>query len=79
MSHSLLNSSRQEVDRMNSEIVKGDTAYAKLVCENGKEFYMKELECEIGREAKLSSPKYFCIAETNTISKNHAKIFWDQA
>ena len=37
---------------------------------------MSEEEFEIGREAKLQGPRYFCLAESNTISKNHAKIFW---
>ena len=54
-------------------------AYAKLVAENGKEFYVNELDLEIGRESKLQCGKYFCLAESNTISKNHAKIFWDKA
>ncbi len=54
----------------------GDTAFAKLVAENGRQFYMKELEVEVGRELKMEGPKYFCLAETNTISKNHIKIFW---
>jgi len=38
---------------------------------------MKELHCDIGREAKFSGPSYFCLAESKTISANHAKIFWD--
>ena len=42
-----------EVDAKNSTLVKGETAYAKVVAENGKEFYMHEDEFEIGREAKL--------------------------
>ncbi len=37
---------------------------------------MKEMELEIGRYANKNDPKYFCLAESNTISKNHAKIFW---
>ena len=38
---------------------------------------MNELELEIGREMKLQGAKYWCVAESNTISKNHAKIFWN--
>jgi predicted component of type VI protein secretion system len=53
-------------------------AYAKVVAENGREFYMREEEFEIGREAKLEGPRYFCVAENNTISKNHVKIFWKE-
>ncbi len=55
----------------------GEEAFAKLVSENGKIFYINELDIEIGRDPKLSSSKYFCLAETGTLSKNHAKIFWD--
>lgn len=39
---------------------------------------MNELEVEIGRENSLKGPKYFCLSEINTISKNHARIFWDK-
>lgn len=63
---------------MNTEVEKGDAAFAKIVCDNGREFYLKETECEIGRDAKGQGPKYFCLSEQNTVSKQHAKIFWDQ-
>ena len=66
----------EHVDVMNSTLEKGETAYAKVYADNGKVFYMSEEEFEIGREAKLQGPRYFCLAESNTISKNHAKIFW---
>ena len=67
-----------QVDALNSTLEKGETAYAKVVAENGKEFYMCEDEFEIGREVKMQGPRYFCLAESNTISKNHAKIFWKE-
>ena len=63
---------------MNSKVGPGETAYAKLVSDNGKEFYINELSIEIGREPKLHGPNYFCLQESNTISKNHAKIFWKE-
>jgi hypothetical protein len=49
--------------KLNPEVIQGETAYAKLVSENGKEYYMKETECEIGRDAKSQGPKYFCLSE----------------
>ena len=52
-------------------------AYAKLVNEFGGFFDMKELEMEMGREIKLQGPKYWCVHESNTISKNHARIYWN--
>ena len=58
----------------------GHTAYAKMVAENGREFYIKEdssLEIDIGREKKDNDPNYFCLADQNTISKRHAQIAWD--
>ncbi len=66
----------EQVDAMNSTLEKGETAFAKVVAENKREFYMFEDEFEIGREIKMQGPRYFCLAESNTISKNHAKIFW---
>lgn len=61
---------------MNTQLELGQTAFAKILVENGPEFYMNELEVEMGRERSMQGPKYFCIGETNTISKNHARIFW---
>ena len=58
----------------------GATAFAKIVVENGREFYIREdssLEIDIGREKRGDDPNYFCLAEQNTISKKHAQIFWD--
>ena len=52
-------------------------AYAKLINDQGGFFFMNELEMEMGREIKLQGPKYWCVAESNTISKNHARIFWN--
>ncbi|CDW82396.1 fork head transcription factor 1 [Stylonychia lemnae] len=66
------------VDKKNSTLDRGEEAYAKLVSENFRVFYMTELEVEIGREKKDNDPKYFCLAETGTLSKQHAKIFWDK-
>ena len=57
-------------------IMDGETAYAKIVSNNGKEFYINELELEIGRDTKSQGPKYFCLSETITLSKNHIKIFF---
>lgn len=63
---------------MNKNFEKGEEAYAKLVGENGKYFYITETELDIGREVRNNDPKYFCLAEHGTLSKNHAKIFWDK-
>ena len=47
----------------------------------GKEFYVKEnvLEINLGREKITDSNDYFQIGDSNTISKRHARIFWDNA
>ena len=53
----------------------GDSAYAKIIAENGREFFIKEdssLEVDIGREKRDGDPNYFCLADQNTISKKHA-------
>ena len=58
----------------------GPAAYAKLVAENGREFFIKEdssLEVDIGREKRDNDLNYFCLADQNTISKKHAQISWD--
>lgn len=52
------------------------------MAENGREYLIQEHEgqisFEIGREKKdLSDPTYFNLAETTTLSKKHAHIFWD--
>ena len=52
-------------------------AYARLVNEYGAIFEMRELEMEMGREKRMEGAKYWCVAESNTISKNHAHIFWN--
>ena len=48
-------------------IEKGQSAYAKIVAENGREFYITEeskLEVDIGRERKVPfDPNYFTLAE----------------
>lgn len=56
----------------------GENAYAKLVSDNGKEFYINEEMIEIGRDSKAQGPKYFCLSEAITLSKNHLKIFYDR-
>ena len=58
----------------------GESAYAKLLGENGREFYIREkssLEIDIGREKRANDPNYFNLADQNTMSKKHASIFWD--
>jgi hypothetical protein len=57
-----------------------DRAYARLVAQNGREFYIKEgskLEIMIGREKKADDLNYFNLSDSNTLSKQHATIFWD--
>ena len=39
---SSLKQSNDMINELNSQIQIGETAYAKLFAENGKEFYMKE-------------------------------------
>eukprot|EP00347_Sterkiella_histriomuscorum_P012827 403367076 len=68
----------EQIDQLNQQLEQSESAFAKLVCNNDKVFYMTELEFEIGREVRPNDPKYFCLAETGTLSKNHAKIFWDK-
>ena len=63
-----------------SKTEKGEVAYAKLVGENGREFYIKEnsnLQIDIGREKKEGDLNYFNLSDSNTLSKKHAHIFWD--
>ena len=57
----------------------GVDACAKIVTEQNREFYLEEgvTEVILGREKKVSKD-YFQIGESNTISKQHAKVFWDQ-
>ena len=57
----------------------GIEACAKIVTFEGKEFYVKEgvLEINLGREKISGANDYFQIGDSNTISKRHAKIFWD--
>ena len=45
----------------------------------GKEFYINEgiFEVCLGRE-KILDDSYFQIGENNTISKKHARVFWDK-
>lgn len=45
--------------KYNSELIEGEAAYAKLVADNGKSFYVKELLCLIGRENRNNDPTYF--------------------
>ena len=65
------------------QVEQGQRAYAKIVSENNREFYITEeskLDIDIGREKKNPlDPNYFTLAEQNTISKKHANIFWDEA
>ena len=53
-------------------------ALAKIITQEGKEFYVKEgvQVIHLGRE-KVYNNEYFQIGDSNTISKRHAKIFWD--
>ena len=57
----------------------GVDACAKIVTEQNREFYLEEgvTEVILGREKKVAKD-YFQIGESNTISKQHAKVFWDQ-
>ena len=65
--------------RQNSKIIIAEEACAKLVTEEKREFYIKEgiKEITLGREKNQDTFNYFQIGETNTISKKHARIFWD--
>jgi hypothetical protein len=59
-----------------------EPCYGKLVADNGREYFIQVydggIKFEIGREKKpLTDPCYFNLAETNTLSKKHAEIFWD--
>ena len=58
----------------------GHKAIAKIITIENKEFYIREnmREITLGRE-KNDIPDYFQIGETNTISKKHARIFWDDS
>ena len=69
---------RDQILADNLTIVTGVEACAKIVTFEGKEFYVKENvhEVNLGREKK-TAPDYFQIGDSNTISKLHAKIFWD--
>ena len=52
------------------------------MAQNGREFYIKEgskLEVTIGREKKTDDLNYFNLSDQNTLSKEHAVIFWDEA
>ena len=48
----------------------GENACAKIVTEQGKEFYLEEgvIEVILGREKKVAK-EYFQIGDSNTISK----------
>ena len=61
-----------------------EPAYAKLVADNGREYYVQqqastgEIKFDIGREKhEPNDPSYFFLAESTTLSKKHAEIFWD--
>jgi len=59
---------------------KTERAYARIVAQNGREFYIKEgskLEIMIGREKKADDLNYFNLSDQNTLSKQHATIFWN--
>ena len=59
-------------------VVTGPIACAKIVTHEGREFYLlpETMEVQLGREAK-SELNYFQIGDSNTISKLHARIYWD--
>ena len=71
---------REQARNLNSKVYKkGEKAHAKLVAENGREFFIQEtssLIVDIGRE-KRTDPNYFNLSDQNTLSKKHAQIFWD--
>ena len=54
----------------------GTDACAKIVTEQHREFYLEEgvTEVILGREKKMAR-EYFQIGDSNTISKQHAKVF----
>ena len=60
-----------------------EPAFAKIVADNGREYYVRaqqtgEIKFDIGREKReLTDPAYFHLAESTTLSKQHAQIFWD--
>ena len=62
----------------NSGCVFGQEALAKVITQDGLQFFIKDgiNEITLGRE-KNTSDTYFQIGENNTISKKHARIFWD--
>ena len=64
---------------MNSrEMEKSQQAgFARIVADNGRTYIMTKIILEIGRDPKSEGPEYFCLAESNTISKNHARIEWN--
>ena len=50
----------------NEPLRKGEYALAKLIGENGREFYITEkstLEIDIGREKRLNDPNYFNLSD----------------
>ncbi len=67
-----------EIVAQNSACIFGSEALAKILTNENKEFYIKEgvHEVSLGREKQLTDD-YFQIGENNTISKRHARIFWD--
>ena len=71
----------QEVYKANCCDIQTDKtmACAKFITAEGREFYVSDSVTEVllGREKKDGDPAYFQIGESNTISKQHAKVFWD--
>ncbi len=71
----------QEIKRKNDNSV--PLAYGKLVADNEKEYFIRaqddgQISFEIGREKRdLNDPAYFFLADSSTLSKKHAQIFWD--
>jgi hypothetical protein len=73
-------SDKAKTYNLNLTSQRGERAYAKLVAQNEREFYIREgskLEIEIGREKRQDDYNYFSLSDSNTLSKKHAIIFWD--
>jgi hypothetical protein len=73
-------------------VVELTPSFAKLQAENGKTFNFTHVNdltgdkkppvchaiyADIGREKRDGDLNYFNLSESNTMSKRHARIFWD--
>ena len=58
-------------------------SFGKIVAENGREYLIRQQDdgniCfDIGREKRDDNDRsYFFLAESTTLSKKHAQIYWD--